>query len=68
MTESIEDLYGWGSWESKRHHARRWAWCVKHREPYQSYWTTAGFIYHCDSCDREWMDSIQKGSNDDSRI
>jgi hypothetical protein len=50
MTESIEDIYGWGSVEWIKHHARAYAWCVKHKEPFVSWLTTGGFMYVCQSC------------------
>lgn len=53
MTESIEDIYGWGSVEWIKHYARRWAWCIKHREQYTSWLTTGGFIFGCQSCHDE---------------
>jgi len=60
MTESVEDIYGWGSPEAIKHHARRWAWCVKHRHPYRTWLFTSGFVYGCERCDDEkhWRDSI----------
>lgn len=53
MTESVEDIYGWNSLEVVKHHARRWAWCIKHRERYTSWNFTGGPIYGCESCDNE---------------
>lgn len=60
MTESVEDIYGWGSVESIKHHARAQAWCVKHRERYTGFLTTAGLIYHCESCEQEWLATLEK--------
>lgn len=60
MTETIYDVYGWGSWEVAQHHARRYAWCVKHREPYEGHVTTAGIYHWCSSCDREQRELILK--------
>ena len=58
MTESVYDLYGWGSPEVAEHFARARAQCAKHNEKYSSYWTTAGLDYHCASCDQEWLRTV----------
>lgn len=63
MTASVEDIYGWGSVESIKHHAQRWAWCVRHRWPYQAWWFTGGPVYGCHRCQEEkdtvyWHDPL----------
>ena len=55
MTETIYDVYGWDSVEVIKHHARAWAWCVKHHWPYGQLWTTAGIYHVCTRCDDEYM-------------
>lgn len=50
VTETIYDLYGWGSPEVIKHEAQRHAWCYQHQIPYGAYITTAGFYWHCEAC------------------
>jgi len=60
MTETIQDIYGWDSIQSKNQMNSRWLWCIKHKEQYSSYMTTAGIYFHCKICYREWMKKLDE--------
>lgn len=63
MTETIYDLYGWGSPEVIKHEALRLAWCFSHRIPYSQGWSTAGFYSYCQACEYEmglWLNLVDE--------
>jgi hypothetical protein len=54
MTETPWDVLGYNTLEYRLYEAQRWAWCVKHRKPYDTPMGTGGwYLLWCEECDEE---------------